>query len=370
MSSSILSYAGWTFLPNLVTGWIQSIYYGITIRAGDPKPQPGTPRYTKHRRRIHIAVIAIYLLYTIYEADYWLRQEGSFYQDLDLPVDVDEKKIKARFRRLAAIYHPDKAVNPEEHANAETYFVRLKSAQDTLTDATKRFAYERFGPDVLKWQHVSSIRDYILVGAQNAAPLYGGSVVVMVILSLLGYLQWGRYWRYLIFACLALVEYHTLTRPHWSPVLTKVLNPLLTTFTSHPPILPFQFLALAHKATFTFFIALGQLSPLFAPQDRPATSLSSGFDEQQLQRLEQLAQSTDIETGRLLALEMAPLLGDEAGQNDMKVRVREWLVQNTIRADPEVRDAMGKAMQKRRVGAPVGARQPIANRESSEHRGS
>ncbi|KAL8731848.1 MAG: hypothetical protein Q9166_003132 [cf. Caloplaca sp. 2 TL-2023] len=360
MSSNLLSYVGWTFLPNLVTGWIQSLYYGITIRAGDPKPQPGTPKHIKHRRRIHIAVIAIYLLYTIYEADYWVRSEGDFYQDLDLPVDVDEKKIKARFRRLAAIHHPDKVVNPEDHANAEVYFVKLKSAQDTLTDSTKRFAYERFGPDVLQWQHVSSMRDYIYVGLQAAAPLYGGSVVFMIVLSLVGYLQWGRYWRYLTFICLALVEYHTLTRPYWSPILTKLLNPFLTTFTSHPPLLPFQFLALAHKAVFTFFIALGQLSPLFAAQSRPASSSSSAFDEQHLQRLEQLAQSTEVETGRLLALEMAPLVGDETGQNDMKGRVREWLVQNTIRADPEVRDAMGRAMQKKRVGAPAGARQPIA----------
>lgn len=84
----------------LVTGWIQSLYYGITIRAGDPKPQPGTPRYFKHRRRINIAVIVIYLLYTVYEADYWVRQTGDFFQDLELPVDVDEKKIKSRFRRL------------------------------------------------------------------------------------------------------------------------------------------------------------------------------------------------------------------------------------------------------------------------------
>lgn len=69
-----------------------------------------------------------------------------------------------------------------------------------------------------------------------------------------------------------------------------------------------------------------------------------------------MAQSTEIETQRLLALEMTPLVGDEAGQNDMKGRVREWLVQNTIRSDPEVRDAMGRAMAKRRVGAPAGAR--------------
>lgn len=67
--------------------------------------------------------------------------------------------------------------------------------------------------------------------------------------------------------------------------------------------------------------------------------------------------NTEVEAGRLLALEMAPVAGDEGGQNDMKGKVREWLVQNTIRADPEVRDAIGRFMQKRRIGAPAGARQ-------------
>lgn len=201
----------------------------------------------------------------------------------------------------------------------------------------------------------------------------------MGLLSLTGYLQWGRYvsgrqpcyatgeklegllmhmfqWRYLVFGCLALIEYHTLSRPYWSPFLTKILNPLLTTVTSHPPLLPFQFLALAHKLIFTFFIAMGQLSPFFAPPAPPGGSSSSAFDEQQLQRLEQLAQTHEVEAGRLLGLEMAPLVGDEAGQADLKGKVREWFVQNTIRADPEVRDALGRSMQRRRVGAPAGAR--------------
>lgn len=88
-------------------------------------------------------------------------------------------------------------MSPDDYATAEAYFVKLKSAQDTLTDSTKRFAYERFGPDVLKWQHVSSMRDYILVGLQSTGPLYGGSIVVMVFLSLVGYLQWGRYVSYM-----------------------------------------------------------------------------------------------------------------------------------------------------------------------------
>ncbi|KAL9044045.1 MAG: hypothetical protein Q9214_002792, partial [Letrouitia sp. 1 TL-2023] len=327
----------------LITGWVQSFFYGITIRAGDPKPQPGTPRYLKHRRRIHIAVILVYLLYTIYEADYWVRQNGDFYQDLGLPIDVDEKKIKARFRRLAAIHHPDKANSLADHAEAEEYFVKLKSAQDTLTNPTKRFAYERFGPDILQWQHVSSIRDYLSVGFQGLIPLYGGSVAFMMLLSMIGYLQSGRY-------------VYTLTRPYPPPVLSRILNPLLRTMTSHPPLLPFQLLVLAHKMTITFFIALSQLSPLFANSTPPNTSSASAGDEQRLARLENLAQANENEAARLLALEMAPFVGDEEGQKNLRGKVKEWLVQNTIRADPEVRDAMGRAIQRRRVGAPVGAR--------------
>lgn len=55
-------------------------------------------------------------------------------------------------------------------------------------------------------------------------------------------------------------------------------------------------------------------------------------------------------------MDMAPFAGDEPGTNELRGRVREWLVNNTIRNDPEVRDAMGKAVAKRRTGAPPGAR--------------
>lgn len=84
----------------LVTGWVQSIYYGIAIRAGEPKPRPGSPRYWKHRRRIQIVVVLAYLLYTIIQADYDIQRERSFYQDLGLAPDVDDKAIKSRFRKL------------------------------------------------------------------------------------------------------------------------------------------------------------------------------------------------------------------------------------------------------------------------------
>lgn len=358
-SSAVLSYAGWAFLPNLVTGWLQSIYYGITIRAGDPKPQPGTPRYIKHRRRIHMTVIIVYLLYTFYEADYIMRQSGDFYQDLGLAPGAEEKQIKSRFRRLAALQHPDKVPTDDliRHAAAESNFVNLKTAQDTLSDPVRRFAYERFGPDMLKWQHCKTVRDYLVTGIQTSSlPLYAGSTLMMALLSLTSYLQGGRFWRYLTFVGLFVLEYHTITRPYPPPLLTKIFNPVLSKLTFHPPLLPFQLLVLARKATFTLFIAFSQLGNLF-PQSKPAaTANMSPHDLNQLARLEGTAKASEIESSRLLALDMSPFVGDEQGTKELRARVKEWLVNNTIRADPEVRDAMGRALAKRRSGAPAGAR--------------
>ena len=77
---------------------------------------------------------------------------------------------------------------------------------------------------------------------------------------------------------------------------------------------------------------------------------------QQLNRFEVLAKTNDTEITRLLQLELAPFAGNEEGVKELRGRIKEFLVQNTIRADPEVRDAIGRAMGKRRIGAPAGAR--------------
>ena len=307
-----------------------------------------------------MTVIIVYLLYTLYEADYTIQQRGDFYQDLGLSPGAEEKQIKSKFRRLAALQHPDKVPtdDPIRHAAAESNFVNLKTAQDTLSDPVKRFAYERFGPDALKWQHCKTIRDYLVTGIQTSSlPLYAGSTLTLALLSLTNYLQWGRFWRYLTLAGLFLLEYHTITRPYPSPLLTKFFNPVLSRLTSHPPLLPFQLLALARKATFTLFIAFSQLGNLF-PQPAPtATVPTSQHDLQQLARLEATAKASEIESSRLLAMDMAPFVGDEQGTKELRGRVKEWLVNNTVRADPEVRDAMGRALAgKRRIGAPAGAR--------------
>ncbi|KAL2115828.1 hypothetical protein VTJ04DRAFT_10083 [Mycothermus thermophilus] len=374
--SSILSLLGWSFLPNLVTGWAQTIYYGITIRAGDPKPQPGTPRYAADRRRIHIAVVTLYLLYTIYEADYELQRAGTFYTDLGVPLTATDREIKSRFRRLAALYHPDKAgaagsagpggggpgagQSPEE---INAYFMHLKAAADTLTDPAKRFAYERFGPDILGWQRCVTVRDFVARGAQALLPYYAVAALFMYGLGLLGYLDWGRYERWLVLAVVFLFETHTVTRPTFPPVLAKFVNPLMTTLLRRPPYLPFQAVSLARKLSVTIYIAFSQIGPLLGADTSTGQVIvrrKGGDDEvalrQGLDRLEQAVKRLDADAARLLETEMAPFMGDEEMRGTVAAKVKEWLVQNTIRSDPMVRDALGRSFAKRRMDAPAGAR--------------
>ncbi|KAI0389594.1 membrane associated DnaJ chaperone-like protein [Xylariaceae sp. FL0594] len=361
MSNSALSLLGWMFLPNLVTGWVQSIYYGLTIRAGDPRPPPNSPRWQLHRRRIHTLVITAYLLYTIYEADWELQRQGSFYQSLGVPFSASEKDIKSRFRRLAALHHPDKVSSSGSGgggADASEYFIHLKTASDVLTDAAQRFAYERFGPDVQGWRNCVTLRDYVWRGLQTQVlPHYALAAAGLYGLGLLGYLEFGRYWRWVTLLILCVFELHTVTRPGFPPLVDTVVNPLLARFTAHPPYLPFQVVALARRVAIAIYIAFGQLGPVLQGEarNREAAAGEKAL-HQGLDRLEQVARSLDVDVARLMELEMAPFANDPEVLRDMRGKLKEWLVQNTIRADPMVRDAMGRELQKRRVDAPAGAR--------------
>ncbi|KAI1822145.1 hypothetical protein F4861DRAFT_419137 [Xylaria intraflava] len=358
MSNNALSLLGWMFLPNLVTGWVQSIYYGLTIRAGDPRPPPNSPRWQLHRRRIYTLVITLYLLYTIYEADWELRRNGSFYETLGVPFEATERDIKSRFRRLAALHHPDKArplPGGGDGADAGSFFIHLKTASDVLTDPAQRFAYERFGPAITGWRNCVTLRDYVWRGLRTQViPHYAMAAVGLYGLGLLGYLEFGRYWRWVTLLVLCAFEAHAVTRPRFPVFVKELVNPLLVRFTSHAPYLPFQVVTLARHACIAIYIAFGQLGPIL--QTGRAQQAGEKALHKNLAWLEQTVQSLDADAARLMELEMAPFAGDPEIVKDMRSKLKEWLVQNTIRADPMVRDALGRSLRKRRVDAPAGAR--------------
>lgn len=329
----------------------------MTIRAGDPKPQAGSPRFNSHRRIIHILVVTLYLLYTIYEADADVRRESSFYADLGVLPSAVDKEIKSRFRRLAALHHPDKAGgDATETAN---YFMHLKLASETLQDAAKRFAYERFGPDVIKWQRSKTIKDFVTRGVlQGVLPHYGLAAATMYVVGIFGYMDFGKFYRWLILVFLCTFELWTVTRPGF-PRFVQLLNTVVTTVTSLPPYLPFQIITLARKVTITVYIALSQLGPLLAMQWGTPGGAVGDEDKalrQGLERLEGMSKQLEGDVGRLMEMEMAPFRGDNEATSNLGGKMREWLVQNTIRADPMVRDAVGTSFRKRRIDTPAGAK--------------
>lgn len=285
-----------------------------------------------------------------------------------MPLNATDREIKSRFRRLAALHHPDKkASSAGGAADAESinaYFLHLKTAADALASPATRFAYERFGPDVVGWARCVTIRDYVERGAQALVPYYGAAAVALYALGLLGYLEWGRYERWLVLAALFVFEAHAVTRPGMPGLLDRVVNPLLGWAAGRAPYLPFQAIALARKLSVTVYIAFSQIGPLLAADTsggKLVVGAGKGGDEevalrQGLERLEAAVKRVDADATRLLETEMVPFAGDEETRNSMWAKVKEWLVQNTIRSDPMVRDALGRSFAKRRMDAPAGAR--------------
>lgn len=243
-------------------------------------------------------------------------------------------------------YHPDK-VSGADRAAVEAIYVRLQLARDTLVDPAKRFAYDRFGPEILQWQGVKTIRDYVFTGVQNIAGYYIGTGGVLVLLSVLGYLQSGKFWRYWVMAALFLLELHVMTRPTFPAVLSNFVNPVLATTRTRPPYLPFQLLALLRKLAVTFFIAMTQLSPLLKAA-QPQVSPDGSISPQQLKNLDDLAMATDMELTRLFRQEVTPFAVEESAMRALKGSLRDWLVQNTVQNDPEVKVAIAGVLERRR----------------------
>lgn len=181
---------------------------------------------------------------------------------------------------------------------------------------------------------------------------YIGSTTALVLLSVLGYLKQGTFWRYFAVATLFVIELFTITRPTFPAVLTQVLNPILAGTGFRNPYLPYQMITLLRKITVTFFIAMSQLGPLLQDpqqvQQAAASDGSGGVSGKLLDRLDGLTAAADQEVTRLMGLELMPFATESSAARNLRTTTKEWLVQNTVRNDPEVKGAIGRVLERRR----------------------
>ncbi|KAL4784522.1 hypothetical protein BJX76DRAFT_219079 [Aspergillus varians] len=320
---SILSLIGWYTLPKYVTNTVLYVYYGITIRAGDPKPQPGSPRYARDRRRIFIAIVISYLLYNLLEVYLKIQNESNFYGILGVSPLSDDRTIKTRFRRLAAQHHPDKL----GAGSSGDLFVYLKQAQDTLTNPVKRYAYDMWGPKILEWGSIDTAHDYFVAALMKTAPSYLVSFWGLLLLNYTWWSDWGRYWRFFAFAALLTLNLSLIS--HQGPVF------ITSTFV----LLPWQIMKMAETISFSLHIFISQI----APPEAKGSGSPDRLHPQTVQRLAQLihlSRATDTEATRILQLGFAPFQGDRESVAALRKGMKEGLVLSSVRGSPVVQQAV------------------------------
>lgn len=83
--------------------------------------------------------------------------------------------LRKAYKKMTLKYHPDKAGK-----EGEMLYIALKSAYETLAVPAKRFAYDRFGVDMLEWQDCEKMGDYVNKGIWNLFMWYGGTGVMIL----------------------------------------------------------------------------------------------------------------------------------------------------------------------------------------------
>ncbi|KAF2853521.1 membrane associated DnaJ chaperone-like protein [Plenodomus tracheiphilus IPT5] len=358
---ALVPFLVWQFLIPLASGWTQSILYSIFIRAGEPKPQPGSVRFVKHRRNILIAIYAAYFIFTIYEVDWNLQRSSNAYNVLGVPIDVNDSGINSRFRRLTIKYHPDKIGPNIDPAQANDYYIHLKSSRDIILDPVKRFAYDRFGPSILARCSPSTCvtaKDFIFQGLSDMVVIYGALFAVLVGANALGFMTEGSYWRYLGLLAVAALEVRTVIRSDYPAFLASYINPFLVATKIRPPYLPFQVIAIVKKASVSLVQFLTLLIPLYrADPSRPTLPAEDSVDAQhkQLDRLSLFVAEANKDASRLLEMESIPYRDNEKAKSELREALKKFMVNNVVHQEREVRNAMGQSMAKRRAGVPHGA---------------
>lgn len=313
----------WSLLPSLVARSVTSVWWRVMVPAEAKRAPYMQEEYRRFFRRVLMMVIATYLLYSLYAAILTTRSTPTFYDVLMLPRDAHVDAIRRQSRNLLKSTHPDK-VGPEGH----DMFITARIAVDTLTNATKRFAYEKFGPQMIDWKECSTTPDFLLRGAMYAAREYGVALLFMIVLDRLGQTS-ARFSRFFLLVALMAIEGR----------IVAGASSLI------PGLLPFEQVQLLKELAYTLFSAMSQLVPLFHPE-------ASGEIAASVAALERVANLAAHESAVTLASETVSFgSGTENSLAHMRRQLLSPLqtrfVETRIRNDAEMRAALQTYMQEK-----------------------
>ncbi|ETS61932.1 hypothetical protein PaG_04046 [Moesziomyces aphidis] len=231
----------WWWLPSFGSQLLLNACY--SLRLVTPPAADAHQRRNNHAQLARTAVIIGTLVYQLVNAA--LSAQPNYYQLLGLPLDVDGEGVKRSFRALARRYHPDKVGEP-----GEAIFIVLRKAHDALSDPVKRFAYDRFGAEVVEWKDCESARDFMRRGLTGLVGFY---TINPAMYALFGWINGGgdgvSFWRLACLLGLLAAELCMLVAPEY-PTWLAIGLPNTTIHDAR---------VLAHTLFVNFFFASMQL---------------------------------------------------------------------------------------------------------------
>ncbi|KAI0645134.1 hypothetical protein C8Q79DRAFT_1011235 [Trametes meyenii] len=309
-----LKYAAWYYLPGYATRQLLSLFHAVYARVlRRQPPAPGTPAYVFHYRMTYLFFAVVYLLYNLYDAA--ATMEPNYYEILGLAPTADDGMLKTAFRQFARKYHPDRV-----GAQGEALFMEVRDAYDALKSPVKRFAYERFGPDALRWTQCTTVREYVRHGLLQASGFYIVSLCGLVFFSFVSPSSPVSYWRYIMLAFTAVYELLFLLNPSPSPpsAVTPVLfaEPGAATHTNlfsllWPHRVSYQHVRFLHTLWVLGCFALSNVAPAVFPSPSPAVQEKWILTE--TEQLAKLAGAIALESNAQLSTLFHPVHGPRTG---------------------------------------------------------
>lgn len=324
MSSSLLQIAGWSILPDLLTRHTLSFVYQTVFKfIHRSPPLQGSPAYVRHYRYTYTAVVLGYLLYNFLAASTALPK--NFYQLLDVRPDTgDNNELKMAFRAFARKYHPDR-VGPQ----GEAYFIQVRDAFEALKDPVVRFAYDRFGPDVLRWKECNTMKEYLRRGLLSSLAYHVMTGVGLALVSMIGKPNPVATWRYLLFAVALALELHLLLAPssqitEQSPFVDHVSSSGTFFDRLFPRRVAYQHIQLLHQVFFFLSVALSRVAPVLFPSVmRSDPAVDRQVMKAVAERLNMLAKSTEREISIMQNATLHAILDHDSSKEGLSTEPSE-----------------------------------------------
>ncbi|KAI0300441.1 hypothetical protein B0F90DRAFT_1817509 [Multifurca ochricompacta] len=244
-TKAIFGLLGWSYVPDFITSTL--------LRWA--RPYLRTPVTPLHYRITFAFVVLSYLAYNFFEAS--LSTPPNFYELLGVSPTADAGQIKTAFRTFARRHHPDR-VGPQ----GADLFVAVREGYEALMEPNKRWAYDRFGANILSCKECVTQHEFLARGLIQSLGFHIVSGLALLFFSAIGRSSSVAFWRYTLFFGHFASELSLLFGPSPSSPDYQGYSFLSLFF---PTRLAFQHIRLLHQLFMFFSIAISRVAPVLFP---------------------------------------------------------------------------------------------------------